>query len=48
VALFTAALLGLLLLVAAAAGHGSPVAPLPDAGVGAPGDPRGEADDVPA
>jgi peptidoglycan/xylan/chitin deacetylase (PgdA/CDA1 family) len=47
VALFTAALLGLLLVAAAAAGHGSPVAPRPDADA-MPGAPRGEGDDVPA
>jgi hypothetical protein len=47
VALFTVALLGLLLVVAAAAGHASPVAPRPDADA-TPGTPRGEGDDVPA
>lgn len=47
VALFTTALLGLLLVAAAAAGHGSPVAPRPD-GDAAPGVPRGDGDNVPA
>ena len=50
VALFTAALLGLLLVAAAAAGHGNPVAPLSGAltGDAALGDPRSSGDDVPA